>query len=60
MKGWRTVILNGLVALFGAGATVIADAPIKPETAGIVLAVLGAVNMFLRSITNTPMGKSEA
>lgn len=58
MKGWRTVILNGLVALFGVAEAVLRDAPIDSSTLGYVLAGVGALNIFLRSITTTAVGKA--
>lgn len=56
MKGWRTVALNGLIALLGVVQAVIVDAPLDPATVGYILAGVGAVNLFLRSITDTPVG----
>lgn len=58
MKGWKTVLVNGLTALVGVATTVLADAPIDPKTLGIILAALGGVNLVLRSLTTTPIGQS--
>lgn len=58
MKGWRTLVLNGAIVIGTAGLTWAASVNwseyISPSTAVIVTA---ALNMGLRLITNTPVGK---
>ena len=63
MKGYKTVIVNGVVTLIplidmavNNGAVITALIP----HAGVVLSALGAINILLRIVTNTPVGKSEA
>lgn len=59
MKGWRTLILNGAIVIGTAGLTWAASVNwseyISPSTAVIVTA---ALNMGLRFVTNTPVGKA--
>jgi len=59
MKGWRTLLLNGAIVI-GTGALTWAAGVnwseyVSPATAVIVTA---AVNMGLRLVTNTPVGKA--
>ena len=58
MKGWKTVLLSIAVAAIGAletfnWADIIPDSYEKP-----VIMILGALFLYLRTITNTPVGKS--
>lgn len=58
LAGWKTVILNLLVVIFG--ALVAFDwTTISPEWGGLMLAAVGAINVWLRTQTNTPVGSSE-
>lgn len=50
---FAVVVLGGITAMF-------TDAPMDPGTQGLVLGGLGAVNMFLRSITNTAVGSVDS
>lgn len=61
MKGYRTVIVNGLAAaipvldyVVNNGAVI---SPILGPQGAAILGVLGAVNVGLRMITDTPVGK---
>lgn len=56
LKGWRTLILGAVIA--GLGSIQAADLAtiVPPEYSGLVLAVIGAAVMWLRIITNTPVG----
>ena len=59
MKGYRTLILNGLLALGAALAHYVLGADlsaVKPEVATVIVAV---ANIGLRLITTTPVGKSK-
>lgn len=58
MKGWKTIIFGVLVA--GLGAVQAADlATVVPQQwVGLVMTGIGAVVMILRSVTDTPIGKS--
>lgn len=58
MKGWKTAIASVLVAAVGAAQGLDwIDLVSDPQTAGWVVAGLGAAMAFLRSITTTPMFK---
>lgn len=61
LKGWRTVIANLIIALCGVLAYLQTAGleqflPAKYAWAPIAIA---AVNIFLRVITNTPVGQKE-
>lgn len=61
MKGYRTIVSNVVMAL--AAVAAIWGLEIPPEdldkvTTGIISAI-GVVNLVLRSMTTTPVGKSE-
>lgn len=58
MKGWKTLIFGALITLLG-GIQLADIAVIVPEQyQGIVMSVIGVIVMFLRTITRTPIGKS--
>lgn len=52
----KTMWLNLAVGLIGVITAIVADAPLDAQTSGFVLSGLGAVNMFLRSITTEAIG----
>ena len=60
VKGWRTLIINGAIVIGSAGLSWAASINwsdyVSPSTAVIVTA---ALNMGLRLITNTPVGKAD-
>jgi hypothetical protein len=58
LKGWKTIGVN--VALLVAGALQQAAWPdlVPAQYVGVAVAVIAAVNLFLRTITNTAVGKS--
>ena len=56
--GWKTVILNVLVTLFGALVALDWTA-LSPTWGGLIIAGIGAVNIWLRTMTNTPVGSNE-
>lgn len=56
--GWKTVILNVLVTLFGALVALDWTA-LSPTWGGLIIAAVGAINVWLRTMTNTPVGTSE-
>lgn len=63
MKGYKTVILNGAAVVIpivdlvvNNGALITA---ISPTGAGVILSVLGLVNVVLRWITTTPIFTGE-
>ena len=59
MKGWRTVILNGLVILAALAAGL--DTPVIhemiPAEVAWVSGLLATVNIVLRAITTSPIGR---
>lgn len=60
MKGWKVLVFNTLVAIFGVlmafdWTTVIQD----PEVAGLIIAAIGGINAFLRLFTTTAIGQKE-
>lgn len=56
LKGWRTIILGALIA--GLGSIQATDlATVVPEHyVGLVLGAVGVLIMWMRTITNTPVG----
>ena len=67
MKGYKTAIVNGIVVVIGLlvqfgvlGAGVGAAVTANMEAFyGGILAIIGIVNIVLRSVTTTPIGSSE-
>jgi len=66
MKGYRTIVVNAvsIVVMVAAAAMQYADQlPITPEQAGLLgmsaSIIMGVANLFLRSVTTTPVGKSQ-
>lgn len=57
LKGWRTVIVNGAIAVVGVLATAKWPELVPAQYAAPIVAVIGMVNLFLRSITDTVVGK---
>lgn len=63
MKGWRTLIVNALLALVPLAAEVLRwlegfdwSLYLEPRDALWAMLVVGAINIFLRAITATPVG----
>lgn len=52
----KTMWINFAVGFVGIITAMMADAPLDPQTSGLVMGGLGAVNMFLRSITTEAVG----
>jgi hypothetical protein len=66
MKGYRTIVVNALsvVVMVAAAALQYADQlPITSEQAGMLgmaaSIVMGIANLYLRSVTTTPVGKGK-
>lgn len=60
MKSWfksKTMWVGFGVGVLGLLQTTLADAPLDPQIAGLVASGLGAVMMFLRSITSDELTK---
>ena len=63
MKAWftsKTLWVNFSIGFVGLVTTILGDAPIPDAYQGLALAGIGAVNMFLRSITTTAVGASSS
>lgn len=61
MKGYRTLIVN-LIAVAASMAGIYGidiPAETQAEIATGIVALLGVVNMVLRTVTTTPVGKKE-
>lgn len=67
LKGWRTVLLNAIPAV-GIVITDLAaylagfnwSSVVSAETAAMLMLAFNIVNIALRALTTTPIGKSEA
>jgi len=66
MKGYRTIVVNvvSIVVMVAAAAMQYADQlPITSEQAGVLgmaaSIVMGVANLYLRSVTTTPVGRKE-
>lgn len=66
MKGWRTVVLNALLVLLAVTDYLVSASGILPsvfsdpkQAAAIVVGV-NVVNVVLRFVTTTPIGKRDA
>ena len=56
-KGWKTIIFNSVIAIFGVlEATSWVDV-IGEQWGGIVLLAIGLIGVWLRKITTTPVGQ---
>lgn len=54
MKGWKTIIFNGVMLIGGiAGAAITPE--LAEEVAAGVLIIASVVNMILRAVTNSPI-----
>lgn len=58
LKGWKTLIFSGLIALLGVATQFDWTTAVNPKTAGIILTVIGGISAVLRFVTNTPATKS--
>ncbi len=62
MKRWfksKTMLAGLAVGILGVFQGTMADAPMEPGVQGLIMAALGALMMFLRSITSDAIGKSD-
>lgn len=64
MKGFRTLIVNGVVAVLPLAGELLAfldvfdwRSVLPPESAGWFILVVGLLNIGLRFITTTPVGE---
>jgi hypothetical protein len=67
MRGWRTLIVNALVALLPILAEVLRwldgfdwSLYLEPRDALWAMLIVGGLNIFLRRITRTPIGGGDA
>ena len=59
MKTWlksKTIWVNLAVTILGGIITMVQSAPFDPAVIGIAVTILGAVNVYLRTITDTAIG----
>ena len=62
MKKWfksRTMWLGFVIGFLGLVTGTLESAPLDPKVQGMVMAGIGALVMFLRSITSTALGSSD-
>ena len=61
LKGWKTVLTNGLLVIAGVLAQlgVVLPETFADDVTGIVVASVGVINIVLRAFTNSPIGKSQ-
>ena len=57
MKGWKTILLAASVAVIGALEALDWTNIIKGDNAEFIIAIIGVAFAYLRSVTNTPVGK---
>ncbi len=60
MKGWRTLGVNAALLVIGLLQQTDLSQLIPMQYVGAVVAGIAAINIFLRSITNTPITKATA
>jgi len=58
MKGYRTLIIGALVAVFGIAEGFNWIDILPAEWANFVIGAVGVIMMYLRKITTTPVGDS--
>jgi hypothetical protein len=59
IKGYRTVAFNALAAIFAAAEAGELTHLVPDGYQWVFIAVVSIVNIYLRSITNTPLGKPQ-
>ena len=57
MKGWRTLLLNAAIALFGLLEATDWTALLGGDAGGWAVTAIAIANMALRSLTTTRIGK---
>ncbi len=57
MKGWRTIIINAALAVLAVFENADYTDLLNESTTGWVLLAIPVLNMVLRKITTTPVGK---
>ena len=63
MKKWyesKTTWVNLGIAVMGSIGAWAADQPLDPTVVGLIVAVIGAANMYLRRLTGVPIEGSSA
>lgn len=61
MKSWaksKTMWVGFAVGILGVVQSTLESAPMDAQTSGMVMGAIGAVMMFLRTITTQPIGKA--
>jgi len=59
MKGWKTLIIGAIIAGLGALDAVELANVVPEEYAGAIVGVIGALIIWLRNLTTTPIGKAD-
>ena len=57
MKGWRTILLNLAIAIFGVLEAADWTTVLGSDQAGWLVTIVALANMALRSMTTTPLGE---
>ena len=57
MKGWRTLVINLAIAVFGVLEATDWTAALGSDKAGWIVAGIAIANMVLRSFTTTEIGR---
>lgn len=57
LTGWKTLIFGSLITVLGGIQATDLATIIPAQYTGIALAGIGAIVMFLRTLTSTPVGK---
>lgn len=56
MKGWRTIAFGALLAALGSVQATDLATVIPEHYVGLVVGAIGVIVMWLRTVTNTPVG----
>jgi hypothetical protein len=61
LKGWRTVIVNGVIAVAGVTEAIDPEAlrPYLPENKMWIVGALAITNIVLRAMTNSSIGTKQ-
>jgi hypothetical protein len=58
MRGWRTILVNCGIAVFGVLEATDWSALLGSDRAGLMVTAIAIGNMILRSITHTRLGQA--
>ncbi len=60
LKGYKTLVVNGLLALFAAIEVAASIDIVANDETAITAGVLPHINIFLRVVTNSPVGEADS